>query len=336
MVCEGAIMRVRSLILAAGVLAIAVPMTAMAQSPTPAATVPASPLPLPLPSGSPGPLPSAVVSTVNPVCDPFLTAEEAAAALGDSVVSSDGVDYHDSNPPLQHIECQWHLAGGQTAALEVYDLLFGVTKKPFLIEKYGPDNMGGAPVAGLGTKAYSGTTWPGDYVAWAVADGKIDRTITLNGGSIPVASLAALAKVVRGTATPGVEPVASTAPVSATIVGDWSLVSFNGKPAPIGVTATFGADGVSVFTIDCKPYKGKAKPAFSSTYTVDGDTVDVRPAQSSQSCKASDAQDQMNEMTFALALATQPGTWSIDGTTLTVHGPGSGSSSTLVFEAVAP
>ena len=203
--------------------------------------------------------------------------------------------------------------------------------------------MDGTPLDGLGTKAYSGTEFPGSSTspgrrAWRHRSDDLD-----SGGTIPVESLVALAHIVDGSASPGTEATAGTeaAPEGGpsggaeALVGTWTLSSAAGDPAPADpvVTLTFGADGTWVLAIDCKPPKGKKAFSWKDTYTADATTVDMAPATSTGSCKDRSLSDFINLFSFTLALATQPGAWTIEGDVLSITG---GPGVTLEFQRAAP
>ena len=258
-----------------------------------------------------------------------------SAALGSPVESTDATDFEDRTPPLQHVVCHWSTADGEVV-MESSDDTFGMDHEPFLIEKFGAP-LGGTAVDGLGTRAYSGTEFPGTYVAWAEDLGEIDRTISISGGTIPVGSLEAVARAVDGTATAGSDAAPATGPSGGAeaLLGTWTLTSAAGDPAPADpvVTLTFGADGTWVLALDCKPPKGKKAFSWKDTYTADATTVDMAPATSTGSCKDRSLSDFINLFSFNLAMATQPGAWTIAGDLLSITG---GPEVTLEFQRAAP
>jgi hypothetical protein len=304
-----------------GCICVLVGAPAVAASPAASPPVVAAASPTVVPPASPGP--ADPPPTANPVCDPFLTSTEVSSVAG-APVTSDGVDFHDSRAPLQHIACSWRPAGGRQISLAVEDLLMGVSDKHFLIEKYG-DNIGGTALAGLGDVAYSGAAYPGGYVAWAVTVGEVDRTLVLHSEGLTPDQLATLAHQVRSDATPGVAVPPSIGPVTPgsidpAVVGDWILVDPNAPPDP-PVSWHLDADGTAVVTIECKPPKGKKPPTFRSSYTTDGSTIRIAQGSIKGSCKNGDYQGFMSGFAFTLGMSTLPsGTWSVSGDILTIDG----------------
>lgn len=200
----------------------------------------------------------------------------------------------------------------------------GLSGKHFLIEKYGA-NIGGTALAGLGDVAYTGTAYPGNYVAWAVTVDELDRTLVLHGEGLTQDQLTTLAHLVRSDATPGVAVVPSTGPVTPgsidpAVIGDWTVVDPDSPPNP-PVAVHLDADGTVVFAIDCKAPKGKKPPTFRSSYTTDGTTIRIAKGSIKGSCKNGDDQDFTSGFAFLLGMSTLPSsTWSVSGDTLTIAG----------------
>lgn len=285
---------------------------------------------------SPSPGPSAVASTVpgaspglsrsDPRCDPFLATDDVEATLGDLTVMS--VEYFEDRPaePLGHFTCTWVPGPGeQEVWLDVDDLAW--SGEPFMIAKH----AGGTPVPDLGIEAYEVVEGGSRYLAWAEHLGDVDRTLILYGYDRPYEPLFALARMVNGDATPGAAPSApppATPPADArAILGTWLVTGWSegDLPAKPPVTVAFGSDGTVVFTADCKPAKGSKKPVKRTTFTVDGAELDVAPGSWIGACRSNTDRDFLQMFGFVSSLATQPGTWSIDGDVLTIDGAAPGS-----------
>ena len=139
-----------------------------------------------------------------------------------------------------------------------------------------------------------------------------------------------------GLARARVAPEGGTSQGAEALLGTWTLTSAAADPAPADpvVTLTFGADGTWVLAIDCKPPKGKKAFSWTDTYTADATTVDMAPASSTGSCKDPNFSDFIQPFSFTLALATQPGSWTIEGDVLWIDQGGPGV--TLEFQRAAP
>jgi hypothetical protein len=286
--------------------------------------------PSPAASTVPPTAPAATLS--DPRCDTFLTSAEVEAALTDTTVRA--VEFFDSRPggPTMHITCHWRTSVGQEVYLDIDDLVW--SGQPFLITKH----SSGAPVEDLGDAAFAVTESGSNYVAWAGRVGDIDRTLLLYGYERPHDELIELARQVRADVEPGDVPMApgassaATAPLGADpLLGDWLLSGWSegALPEMPAVTFSFGGDGSSIITVDCKPAKGSEKPVFQTTYTVSGDQLERAPADGMGQCRKAADREFVQMLSFVTGMATRPGAWSVTGDTLTIEGSAAPGSLTL-------
>ena len=274
--------------------------------------------------------------TASAICDPFITAAAVSAALGSPVESTDATDFEDRTPPLQHVVCQWSTADGEVV-MESSDDTFGMDHEPFLIEKFGAP-LGWHRRRRPGHQGLLRDRVPGDVrrLGRATRRHRPDHLDLRWHASRWSRSWRWperwTARRPRGReAAPEGRPSGG----AEALLGTWTLTSAAGDPAPADpvVTLTFGADGTWVLAFDCKPPKGKKAFSCKDTYTADATTVDMAPATSTGSCKDRSLSDFINVFSFTLAMATQPGAWTIEGDVLSITG---GPEVTLEFQRAAP
>ncbi|MCY7417718.1 MAG: META domain-containing protein [Chloroflexi bacterium] len=266
---------------------------------------------------------AATAATIDPVC---------AAVLGTTAVSSERFEpVSFRTDGLTDLVCGYDLGNGS-----VVELALRWSDPAFL-----PNCC--VKVKGLGAGAWAQQSGSGKKAPWRIdwiaEKGDPTRTATLNNSPAAAkplgkAGLIALAGAVTSDATPASAPTAEPTigpgtSISGALVGDWILSGVDGPP----VTASFARDGTFAFTVACATPKGKQAPApnFQSTYTVDGDQVDVAPSSTTAGCKKEADQTFVRSVGFGLGMATHPGTWAVAGDTLTITDPGAPITITITF-----